>query len=178
MDIYGPKSHPPSLSLSKLQSFTTQMASSPPNSPNPPANSPTAMAPPDPKPDAQSGTDAEDWTAAQKEALQAHLSARRTARTTDARLSLPTPQRLLVGTSTAFLVGLTLGGSHGFSLAGLRFRAENAHRLPKEPTGWYLYHKSKNYRMMLEGVREGVRMGGGWRCGRCCFWGRRRCGMW
>ncbi|KFX88301.1 hypothetical protein O988_09066, partial [Pseudogymnoascus sp. VKM F-3808] len=75
-------------------------------------------------------------------------------------LSLPTPQRLLLGTSTAFLVGLTLGGSHGFGTAGLRFRAENAHRLPKDPTGWYLYHKSKNYRMMLDGVREGVRMGG------------------
>ncbi|OBT43381.1 hypothetical protein VE00_05710 [Pseudogymnoascus sp. WSF 3629] len=115
------------------------------------------MATPNPKSDTQPGPpdEATDWTPTQKAAL----SASRTARTTDARLSLPPPHRLLLGTSTAFLVGLTLGGSHGFGSAGLRFRAENAHRLPKEPTGWYLYHKSKNYRMMLEGVKEGVRMG-------------------
>ncbi|OBT65038.1 hypothetical protein VE03_05253 [Pseudogymnoascus sp. 23342-1-I1] len=95
-----------------------------------------------------------------KEALHAHLTTLRTAHTTSARLSLPTPHRLLLGTTTAFLAGLTLGGSHGFGTAGLRFRAENAHRLPRDPTGWYLYHKSKNYRMMLDGVREGFRMGG------------------
>ncbi|OBT72161.1 hypothetical protein VF21_08768 [Pseudogymnoascus sp. 05NY08] len=124
------------------------------------------MATPDPgaadsRPNPKTGTttataDADTWTPSQKAAL----SARRNHRTADARLSLPPPTRLLLGTSTGFLVGLTLGGSHGFGLAGLRFRAENAHRLPKEPTGWYLYHKSKNYRMMLEGVKEGVRMGG------------------
>ncbi|OBT87445.1 hypothetical protein VE02_04676 [Pseudogymnoascus sp. 03VT05] len=116
----------------------------------------------DPRPKPKTGTTTTtttaetEWTPTQKAAL----SARRNHRTADARLSLPPPQRLLLGTSTGFLVGLTLGGSHGFGAAGLRFRAENAHRLPKEATGWYLYHKSKNYRMMLEGVREGVRMGG------------------
>jgi hypothetical protein len=41
----------------------------------------------------------------------------------------------------------------------LRFRAENAHRLPKTSTGWYLYHKSKNYHMALGGVKEGLKMG-------------------
>ncbi|KFZ15078.1 hypothetical protein V501_02886, partial [Pseudogymnoascus sp. VKM F-4519 (FW-2642)] len=142
------------------------MASNPPNPPNPAimatttTPNPSAEGKSDPKPNTTTSTtttptDADDWTPAQKEALQAHLSALRTTRTADARLSLPPSQRLLLGTSTAFLVGLTLGGSHGFGLAGLRFRAENAHRLPKEPTGWYLYHKSKNYKMMLEGVKEG-----------------------
>lgn len=44
-------------------------------------------------------------------------------------------------------------------MAGLRFRAENAHRLPTSEVGWFLYHKSKNYNAMLGGVREGLRMG-------------------
>ncbi|KAA8574705.1 hypothetical protein EYC84_003955 [Monilinia fructicola] len=37
---------------------------------------------------------------------------------------------------------MALGISHGSQTAGLRFRAENAHRLPTSPTGWYLYHKT------------------------------------
>jgi hypothetical protein len=52
-----------------------------------------------------------------------------------------------------------LGVSHGAQEAGLRFRAENAHRLPTSPTGWYLYHKSKNYKMAFGGVKEGIKMG-------------------
>ena len=76
------------------------------------------------------------------------------------RLSLPYALRLPIGTSVAFLSGMFLGLSHGSQVAGLRFRAENAHRLPKTSTGWYLYHKSKNYHVMFGGVKEGVRMGG------------------
>ena len=103
--------------------------------------------------------DSDAWTPEQKQELIAHLDARRNARAVDARLSLPTPVRLLIGTSTAFFVGLTLGGSHGFTTAGLRYRAEHAHRLPKEATGWYLYHKSKNYNMLFGGIKEGMKMG-------------------
>lgn len=44
-------------------------------------------------------------------------------------------------------------------MSGLRFRAENAHRLPSSQVGWYLYHKSKNYHVLLGGVKEGVKMG-------------------
>ena len=44
-------------------------------------------------------------------------------------------------------------------MAGLRFRAENAHRLPNSTTGWYLYHKSKNYQATYGGVKEGSKMG-------------------
>jgi len=57
------------------------------------------------------------------------------------------------------VAGLTLGVMHGSQTAGLRFRAENAHRLPTTPTGWYLYHKSKNYTRALGGLKEGVKMG-------------------
>ena len=44
-------------------------------------------------------------------------------------------------------------------MAGLRFRAENAHRLPDTTTGWYLYHKSKNYQASHGGLKEGLKMG-------------------
>jgi len=44
-------------------------------------------------------------------------------------------------------------------MAGLVFRAENAHRLPTSQVGWYLYHKSKNYHVALGGIKEGLRMG-------------------
>ncbi|KAI9848188.1 MAG: hypothetical protein M1837_000862 [Sclerophora amabilis] len=75
------------------------------------------------------------------------------------RLSLPFPLRLTLCTSIATLTGLSLGVSHGAQTAALRFRAEHAHKLPKTATGWYLYHKSKNYNVMFGGVREALKMG-------------------
>lgn len=54
---------------------------------------------------------------------------------------------------------------HGANETGLRFRAENAHRLPATQSGWYLYHKSKNYVAMLGGIKEGMRM-----AARQAFW--------
>ncbi|KIM97884.1 hypothetical protein OIDMADRAFT_129065 [Oidiodendron maius Zn] len=77
----------------------------------------------------------------------------------NSRFSLPFGVRLPIATSFSFLVGMGLGVSHGSQVAGLRFRAENAHRLPTSPTGWYLYHKSKNYQMAFGGVKEGLKMG-------------------
>ena len=52
-----------------------------------------------------------------------------------------------------------IGTSHGSTLTGLRYRAENAHRLPNTTSGWYLYHKTKNYEMAWGGLREGVKLG-------------------
>lgn len=75
------------------------------------------------------------------------------------RLSLPFPYRLPLAITTSFMTGTVLGVSKGAQTAGFRFRAENAHRLPQTPTGWYLYHKSKNYNMALGAVREGLKMG-------------------
>ena len=77
----------------------------------------------------------------------------------ESRMGLPFELRLPLSTSLSFLIGLGLGVSHGSRTAGLRFRAENAHRLPQTPTGWYLYHKSKNYHMAFGGVKEGFKMG-------------------
>ncbi|TVY56994.1 hypothetical protein LCER1_G003327 [Lachnellula cervina] len=83
----------------------------------------------------------------------------------EARLSIPYSVRLLLATSLSFMAGGGLGVSHGAQQAGLRFRAENAHRLPNSQAGWYFYHKSKNYNMALGGVKEGLKMGA-----RISFW--------
>lgn len=56
--------------------------------------------------------------------------------------------------------GFTLGSINAGHMASLRFRAENAHRLPISQPGWYLYHKSKNYYKWKYGVVEGLRKGG------------------
>ncbi|KAE8450663.1 hypothetical protein EG329_006007 [Mollisiaceae sp. DMI_Dod_QoI] len=98
----------------------------------------------------------------EEEALEKHRQWRREQMRLlrlDSRFSLPFPMRLTAATSLSFLTGIALGIPHGSQTAGLRFRAENAHRLPTTPTGWYLYHKSKNYNMALAGVKEGLRMG-------------------
>lgn len=78
---------------------------------------------------------------------------------------MPFPVRLPLTTLLSFTAGFSLGATHGGQTAALRFRAENAHRLPSSQVGWYLYHKSKNYNAMLGGIKEGLRMGvrvGGW----------------
>ena len=75
------------------------------------------------------------------------------------RLSIPPEARVALGVCFAFLAGASLGMSHGGKAAGMRFRAENAHRLPKTQGGWYLYHKSKNYNAVVGGMKEGVKMG-------------------
>ena len=76
------------------------------------------------------------------------------------RLSIPFNVRLPLTSLLASVAGFSLGLAHGGQLSGLRFRAENAHRLPTSQVGWYLYHKSKNYNVMLGGIKEGFRMSG------------------
>ncbi|KAK5165788.1 uncharacterized protein LTR77_008711 [Saxophila tyrrhenica] len=76
------------------------------------------------------------------------------------RLSIPFPERTVLLTTLSAGTGLALGLAHGSTESGLRFRAENAHRLPTSQTGWYLYHKSKNYHVILGGVKEGFKMAG------------------
>ncbi|KAG5918061.1 hypothetical protein E4U42_007010 [Claviceps africana] len=74
------------------------------------------------------------------------------------RLSIPTPARVLLGSASSGLIGFTLGAMQGGQMAQLRFRAEHAHKMPDTTTGWYFYHKSKNYHAMHGGIREGFRM--------------------
>ncbi|CAK7202877.1 hypothetical protein SEUCBS139899_005604 [Sporothrix eucalyptigena] len=75
------------------------------------------------------------------------------------RLSLPDVVRIPLATFASFTVGMGLGAAQGSTMAGLRFRAEHAHKLPMTTAGWYLYHKSKNYHVAYGGIREGLRMG-------------------
>ncbi|KAH6651393.1 hypothetical protein F5144DRAFT_84951 [Chaetomium tenue] len=77
----------------------------------------------------------------------------------NARLSLPAPLRLPMASALSFFAGFTLGTAQGGKMAGLQFRAEHAHKLPTSTTGWFLYHKSKNYQMAYGGIREGFKMG-------------------
>lgn len=83
----------------------------------------------------------------------------------DSRLSIPPGIRLPMASTLSFLAGFTLGTAQGGKAAGLRFRAEHAHKLPTTTTGWFLYHKSKNYQVAYGGIREGFKMGF-----RICFW--------
>ncbi|KAF1978863.1 hypothetical protein BU23DRAFT_189426 [Bimuria novae-zelandiae CBS 107.79] len=75
------------------------------------------------------------------------------------RLGMPFDRRLLLATFTSFTCGTTLGYLSTSRLAALRFRAENAHRLPISQPGWYLYHKSKNYYKLKHGITAGLRSG-------------------
>ena len=75
------------------------------------------------------------------------------------RLSMPFDRRLLLAVFSSFSCGATLGYLNTSRLAALRFRAENAHRLPISQPGWYLYHKSKNYYKLQHGMPAGLRSG-------------------
>ncbi|KAJ4352027.1 uncharacterized protein N0V89_007373 [Didymosphaeria variabile] len=75
------------------------------------------------------------------------------------RLGMPFDRRLLLATFTSFSCGSMLGYLNTSRLASLRFRAENAHRLPISQPGWYLYHKSKNYYKLKHGITAGLRSG-------------------
>lgn len=72
---------------------------------------------------------------------------------------MPFDRRLLLTTALAFTSGFTLGSMTAGRAASLRFRAENAHRLPISNPGWYLYHKSKNYYKWKFGIVEGLKKG-------------------
>ena len=60
---------------------------------------------------------------------------------------------------TGLCVGVFLGFVRGARRASWRFLAENAHRTPRTMRGWYLYKKTKNYRVLLGGATEGGRDG-------------------
>ena len=51
-------------------------------------------------------------------------------------------------------VGTAVGLVRGSRASGLRFLAENAHRPPTTVQGWYFYNKTKNYKMILGGLRK------------------------
>lgn len=68
------------------------------------------------------------------------------------RITIPERYYLLPG--TAIIVGTTIGLFRGSRRESLRFLAENVHRPPTTVGGWYLYNKTKNYRVILGGLKE------------------------
>jgi hypothetical protein len=76
------------------------------------------------------------------------------------RAGLTTQPRLLLMTSIGSFWGFSMGALLGGRQSGLQYLAENAHKLPTTVQGWYFYHKTKNYRMMLGGVKRGIRFAG------------------
>ena len=87
------------------------------------------------------------------------------------QIRLTIPQRFYLLPGAAVVLGAALGFVRGSRRASLRFLAENVHRPPTTVQGWYFYNKTKNYRMMLAGLREAgadaLRLGAaaaGWVC--------------
>ena len=75
------------------------------------------------------------------------------------RLGLHPVLRIPFISTISFFTGFGLGSAHGSTTAALRYRAENAHRVPSSRTGWYLYGKSRNYHAIIGGVTNGVKDG-------------------
>ncbi|KAL2868010.1 uncharacterized protein BJX67DRAFT_73972 [Aspergillus lucknowensis] len=75
------------------------------------------------------------------------------------RLGIEVGQRLPLTALSAFSAGMVIGSSYGSRTAAYRFRAENAHRFPTTSTGWFQYHKTKNYVAIVGGVKDGMKMG-------------------
>ncbi|KAJ5684390.1 uncharacterized protein N7477_000735 [Penicillium maclennaniae] len=78
---------------------------------------------------------------------------------TPPRLGIDVEKRIPYATVSAFTTGAALGYYHGSNRAGLRFRAENAHRFPTTSAGWFQYHKTKNYISVVGGVKDAMKMG-------------------
>jgi hypothetical protein len=71
------------------------------------------------------------------------------------QIHLTIPPRLYIVPGAALLVGSCIGIVRGSRRASLRFLAENAHRPPTTIRGWYLYNKTKNYKVLLGGLKAG-----------------------
>ncbi|KAI8986039.1 hypothetical protein BDB01DRAFT_76691 [Pilobolus umbonatus] len=76
------------------------------------------------------------------------------------RAGLSTKPRLILMTGLGSFWGFSIGAYLGGKQSGLQYLAENAHKLPTTVQGWYFYHKTKNYRMMLGGIKRGVKYAG------------------
>lgn len=75
------------------------------------------------------------------------------------RLSRPGPARLTFYFTNAFAIFWVIGFLQARRLAAHQFLAENSHRLPTSDAGWYLYHRSKNYKVAWRGIQAGFKHG-------------------
>ncbi|KAF8340722.1 uncharacterized protein EI90DRAFT_2853310, partial [Cantharellus anzutake] len=56
--------------------------------------------------------------------------------------------------------GLTLGFLRSARKTSFQYLVEHAHNPPRMVQGWYFYHKRKNYKVMWEGMKGGMKEGG------------------
>ncbi|KAF8897306.1 hypothetical protein BD779DRAFT_1379684, partial [Infundibulicybe gibba] len=70
-----------------------------------------------------------------------------------AAIHLNIQPRFYLVPGTAIIVGTAIGLMRGAQTASLRFLAENVHRPPTTVQGWYFYNKTKNYKVMLGGLK-------------------------
>ncbi len=68
-------------------------------------------------------------------------------------IHLTIPERYYLLPGAALIAGTTIGLLRGSRQASLRFLAENVHRPPTTVQGWYFYNKTKNYRVLLGGLK-------------------------
>jgi len=71
------------------------------------------------------------------------------------RLHIPRDVYLIPLTTTC--TGAALGFLRGSRQASLQFLVENAHRAPTTVEEWYFYHKTKNYHVILGGLKQSGR---------------------
>ncbi len=73
---------------------------------------------------------------------------------TPAQIHIHIPPRYYLLPGAAIIFGTTIGLLRGSRRESLRFLAENVHRPPTTVRGWYLYNKTKNYRVMMGGLKQ------------------------
>lgn len=68
-------------------------------------------------------------------------------------IRLTIPPRFYLVPGTAIIMGTIIGLTRGARKTSLQFLAENVHRPPTTVQGWYFYNKTKNYKVMLGGLK-------------------------
>lgn len=77
----------------------------------------------------------------------------------DIQQSPPNQSPILIPTFSASIVGFVSGMVSSGKLSGAQFTCENLHRLPTSRQAAYLFQKTKNYRIILGGLKGGIRSG-------------------
>ncbi|CAG8512660.1 9061_t:CDS:2 [Paraglomus occultum] len=72
------------------------------------------------------------------------------------RASLAPGEFIATVTTVTSLWAFFIGSIDGAKRASLQYLAEHAHVLPKTKQGWYLYHRRKNYAVILNSGKIGL----------------------
>jgi hypothetical protein len=74
------------------------------------------------------------------------------------RAGVAAQPRLVLMTGIGSMWGFAIGSYLGGKQTAFQYLAENAHKLPTTVQGWYFYHRTKNYKVILGGVKRGAKM--------------------